>query len=110
MISQDTTSAILTYGISDANGNFSIKLTTDLKSFFLKISYVGYTTWKQEIQNKYQQLEIQLAPSSEELKEVFVESRIIEGITFGFQPGQKEKMMKEHKETLQKRNNPIELE
>ncbi|GGX01169.1 GLPGLI family protein [Salegentibacter mishustinae] len=32
------------------------------------------------------------------------------GITFGFQPGQKEKMMKEHKETLLKRNNPIELE
>ncbi len=32
------------------------------------------------------------------------------GITFGFQPGQKEKMMKEHKETLQKQNNPLELE
>ncbi|MCM4160896.1 GLPGLI family protein [Antarcticibacterium flavum] len=32
------------------------------------------------------------------------------GITMKFKPGQKEKMMKEHKETLQKRNNPIELE
>lgn len=32
------------------------------------------------------------------------------GITFGFEPGQKEKMMKEHKLTLQKQNNPIELE
>ncbi|MGY5847954.1 GLPGLI family protein [Salegentibacter sp. HM20] len=32
------------------------------------------------------------------------------GITMKFKPGQKEKMMKEHKETLQKRNNPIEIE
>lgn len=32
------------------------------------------------------------------------------GITIGFGPGQKEKMMKEHKETLQKQNNPIELQ
>lgn len=31
------------------------------------------------------------------------------GVTFGFEPGQKEKMMKDHKETLQKRNNPIKL-
>ena len=32
------------------------------------------------------------------------------GITFGFKPGQKEKMMKEHREELKKENNPIELE
>ncbi len=86
MISQDSTSAILAYGISDGSGNFSIKLNTDIESLFLKISYVGYTTRKQEIQNKDQELEIQLSPSSEALKEVLVEARIIEqrGDTLSF--------------------------
>lgn len=77
-ISQDSTSAILAYGISDRSGYFSIKLNTDNESLFLKVSYVGYTTRKQEFQNKNQQLEIQLSPSSEELKEVYLESKIIE--------------------------------
>ena len=31
-------------------------------------------------------------------------------ITFGFQPGEKEKLLRENKEKLEKRNNPIELE
>ncbi len=86
MISRDSIAAISAYGISDANGNFSIKLNTALESLFLKISYVGYTTLKQEIQNKYQELEIKLSPSAEELKEVLVEARIIEqrGDTLSF--------------------------
>jgi len=33
-----------------------------------------------------------------------------QGITLGFKPGQKEKMLEEHKEDLKKKNNPIELE
>lgn len=78
IISKDSTSSILAYGISDANGNFSINLKAETDTVFLKISYVGYSTWKQKIQNKDQQLDIQLSPSSEELKEVLVESRIIE--------------------------------
>lgn len=32
------------------------------------------------------------------------------GITFGFKPGQREKLHREHLEQLQKKNNPIELE
>jgi GLPGLI family protein len=32
------------------------------------------------------------------------------GITMGFQPGEKEKFLKEHREELKKENNPIELE
>ena len=32
------------------------------------------------------------------------------GITFGFEPGQKEKMDREHQKELKKENNPIELE
>ncbi|MCM4160899.1 carboxypeptidase-like regulatory domain-containing protein [Antarcticibacterium flavum] len=86
MISKDSTSAILAYGISDGNGNFSIKLKTEIDLLFLKISYIGYATLKQEIQNKDQELEIQLSPSSEALKEVLVEARIIEqrGDTLSF--------------------------
>lgn len=86
IISKDSTSAILAYGISDGTGNFSIKLNTDIESLFLKISHVGYITLKQEIQNKDQELQIQLYPSAEELKEVLVEARIIEqrGDTLSF--------------------------
>lgn len=32
------------------------------------------------------------------------------GITMGFQPGEKEKFLKEHREEIKKKNNPIELE
>lgn len=77
MISRDSTGAILAYGISDGSGNFSIKLKTEIDPLFLKISYIGYATLKREIQNKDQELEIQLLPSSEALKEVLVEARII---------------------------------
>ncbi|MGY5847955.1 carboxypeptidase-like regulatory domain-containing protein [Salegentibacter sp. HM20] len=86
MISRDSTSSILAYGISDGNGNFSIKLKSDIESLFLKISYIGYTTSQQRIQNKDQHLEIKLSPSSEELREVLVESKIIEqrGDTLNF--------------------------
>ncbi|CAM4290504.1 carboxypeptidase-like regulatory domain-containing protein [Gillisia limnaea] len=86
MISKDSTSSILAYGISDSSGNFNIQLKTNLETLFLKISYIGYSTRKQKIQNKDQQLEVQLSPSSEELKEVLVEARIIEqrGDTLSF--------------------------
>lgn len=33
-----------------------------------------------------------------------------QGITLGFQPGQREKMLKEHREEMRLKNNPIELE
>lgn len=32
------------------------------------------------------------------------------GMSFGFKPGQREKMMKERRDELKKKNNPIELE
>lgn len=32
------------------------------------------------------------------------------GITFGFEPGQREKLYKKHREKLKKENNPLELE
>lgn len=78
IVSKDTTGTILAYGISNGEGNFKVKLNSEVDSLFLKISYIGYSTVEQKIQNKDQQLEIALSPSSEALKEVLVESKIIE--------------------------------
>jgi len=86
IISKDSTASILAYGISDADGNFQVKANSLTDSLFLKISFIGYKTWTRKIQNKNQQFEIQLSPSSEELKEVLVASKIIEqrGDTLSF--------------------------
>ena len=78
IVSKDTTGTILAYGISNGKGDFKVNLNTEVDSLFLKISYIGYSTWQQKIQNKDQQLEIMLSPSSEALKEVLVESKIID--------------------------------
>ena len=75
MVSKDSTGTILAYGISSGTGEFKVKLDSELDSLFLKVSYISYTTWQQYIQNKDQQLDIQLSPSSEELKEVLVKSK-----------------------------------
>lgn len=49
-----------------------------------------------------------------EIKQEYAENPFIKmensGITMGFQPGQKEKLLREHREKLKKENNPIELE
>lgn len=49
-----------------------------------------------------------------EIKQEYAENPFIKmensGITMGFQPGQKEKLLREHREELKKENNPIELE
>mgnify|MGYP003116119808 CR=1 FL=1 len=78
IVSKDTPGTILAYGISTGKGDFKVNLNTEVDSLFLKISYIGYSTWQQKIQNKDQQLEIRLSPSSEALKEVLVESKIID--------------------------------
>lgn len=86
MVSQDSTSAILAFGISDSKGNFEVKVDNPLDSLFLKVSYIGFTPWTGTIQNSDQQLEINLHPSTEALKEVLVEAKIIEqhGDTLSF--------------------------
>ncbi len=85
-ISTDSTSAILAYGISDAEGSFSIKVESASKMLFLKVSYLGYSTWSRTVPNREQQLEVELTESSEALKEVKVEARIIDqrGDTLSF--------------------------
>ncbi|MDX1721138.1 MAG: carboxypeptidase-like regulatory domain-containing protein, partial [Salegentibacter mishustinae] len=78
IVSKDTTGTILAYNISNGEGDFKVKINSEVDSLFLKISYIGYSTVEQKIENKDQQLKIALSPSSEALKEVLVESKIIE--------------------------------
>lgn len=77
MVSKDSVSSILAYGISDANGKFKIAVKNESDSLFLKVSYMGFGTFKKTIQNKAQTLEVKLSPSSESLKEVIVKSEIL---------------------------------
>ena len=77
IISKDSVSSILAYGISDANGKFKIAVKNKSDSLFLKVSYLGFGTYKKTIQNKAQTLEVKLSPSSESLKEVIVKSEIL---------------------------------
>ncbi|UJH92076.1 carboxypeptidase-like regulatory domain-containing protein [Antarcticibacterium sp. 1MA-6-2] len=77
MVSKDSVSSILAYGISDANGKFKIAVNNESDVLFLKVSYIGFGTFKKTIQNKAQTLEVKLSPSSESLKEVIVKSEIL---------------------------------
>jgi hypothetical protein len=77
MVSKDSVSSILAYGISDANGKFEIAVKNGSDSLFLKVSYMGFGTFKKTIQNKAQTLEVKLSLSSESLKEVIVKSEIL---------------------------------
>lgn len=78
MISKDSVSSILAYGISDVNGKFKITVKSNTDSLFLKVSYIGFGTFKKTIQNKVQTLEVKLSPSSESLKEVLVKYEILQ--------------------------------
>lgn len=85
-VSRDSTGAILAYGISQQDGSFRIKLNSEADPLFLKVSFMGYKAWTKHIDNKEQQLEVKLSESSEELREVMVEARIIQkrGDTLSF--------------------------
>lgn len=76
-ISSDSTSSILAYGISDANGIFRIKLTSSSNEIFIKVAYLGFSTWTRNVPNEDQQFEVVLTESSESLREVLVEARIV---------------------------------
>lgn len=78
MISRDSTAAISAYGISGSNGAFQTKVNSPSDFLLLRVSYLGYKTLTKILQNKDQQLQVQLSPSSEELQEVLVEGRNIE--------------------------------
>ena len=85
-ISKDSVSSILAYAISKSDGSFKIRIDNAPEKLFIKASYIGLTTFKKILERKSQELEIQLRPSSEELKEVVVKSEIIQrrGDTLSF--------------------------
>ncbi len=78
MISKDSISSILAYGVSDNDGKFKIAVKSEFDSLFLKVSYIGFSTFKKAIQNQSQAVQVQLNSSSEALKEVLVKSEIIQ--------------------------------
>ena len=78
LFSKDATAAILAYGITDGEGKFKVNINAASDSIFLKISFLGYKTWQANLTNKSQEFSVQLSPSSESLKEVEIESKIIE--------------------------------
>ena len=89
--------------ISDNKGYYTFKLT-------------GFKELNDEISMEFDP-ENYLEVSREkflEIKKEYAENPFIimesSGITMGFQPGQKEKFLKEHHEEFKKKNNPIELE
>ncbi|RXG13298.1 carboxypeptidase-like protein [Leeuwenhoekiella aestuarii] len=86
LISKDSVSSILAYAISDVDGKFKIAVETDRDSLFLKVSYLGFETFKKTIGNEAQALNVKLSPSSQSLKEVLVKSEIIQqrGDTLSF--------------------------
>ncbi len=78
VISKNNGSSILAYDISDTHGKFETKVVSLTDSLVFKVSYLGYTSWIKNINNKNQQLQVQLFPSTENLKEVFVEKKIMQ--------------------------------
>ncbi|WP_286761318.1 GLPGLI family protein [Salegentibacter sp. UBA1130] len=88
--------------ISDNKGYYTFKLT-------------GFKELNDEISMEFNP-ENYLEVSREkflQIKEEYAENPFVimesSGITMGFQPGQKEKLLKEHREEFKKKNNPIEL-
>ncbi|MUP44744.1 hypothetical protein E0K83_03175 [Gramella sp. BOM4] len=86
MIKKDSSSAILAYGISGKEGRFSIKVNSEADSLLVKTSYIGFSSREQMISNSSQELEVILKASSEELKEVLVEAKMLDqrGDTLSF--------------------------
>jgi hypothetical protein len=71
------TDEILSYGISDNKGEFSIKLRSDKNKLQLKIRSMGYKTIVKTIENKSQNLPLILEEEITELKEVIVKIKPI---------------------------------
>ena len=56
VISKNNGSSILAYDISDTHGKFETKVVSLTDSLVFKGSYLGYTSWIKNINNKNQQL------------------------------------------------------
>lgn len=77
-ITQINNSVILAYAISDASGEFEIDFDSEPSYLQIKVSHIGFKDYKEKFLNEDQAFSIQLEESTEELKEVFIESTIID--------------------------------
>ncbi|MDR5589058.1 carboxypeptidase-like regulatory domain-containing protein [Christiangramia sp. SM2212] len=86
IVKKDSTASVLAYAISENSGDFSLNVNSEGDSLILKISYIGYEPFKKIIKNENQHLQVNLKPSSESLREVIVESKMLEqrGDTLSF--------------------------
>ena len=78
VISQDTSSSILAYGITDDNGEFHITISSSLNSFNLNISYLGFKKWSLNVENKSANYSVILQNALEELEDVLLDYNPIE--------------------------------
>ena len=65
---------VVSYAISDANGQYSLEINSTLDSLQIDISHIGYTTQSKIISNETQTLNVTLLESSEKLKEVVLKN------------------------------------
>lgn len=63
------------YDITKQNGSFSIKVKSDLKQFIIQARLLGYEEVTKSVENKTQQLFIEMSFGEIELREVVVKSR-----------------------------------
>lgn len=77
-LKSENSNAILSYGTTDVDGNFSIAISTDSLSLVISVLHLGYKTFDKNITNTSQNIFITLEESIEELKEVLVTSYNIE--------------------------------
>lgn len=77
-LSDKETESILKYTTTSQDGFFSIKIDEKKTSLVLAVSYIGLKKWKKTIENKNENFIVVLEESTEELKEIIIESYRIE--------------------------------
>lgn len=77
VISKIRGNIILTYAISNNNGEYSLNINSKLDFLQINVSYIGYAKQSKLIANKNQTLNFNLLESSEKLKEVIIKSSSI---------------------------------
>lgn len=65
---------IISYGITNDNGNYNLLVNSKKDTLFLEVSFLGYKKITKQITNKTQKVNFTLHESSEDLKEVIIKS------------------------------------
>lgn len=73
----DATGEIITYDISKADGNFSLKVKSSVQEVVLITRLMGYEEVKKTLENKTQSVNLQMSMGDIQLREVVVKSKPI---------------------------------